>query len=105
MKKAIASFALVIVGKSAKVTEGERPWVDYLRLNLVPRRIETVYLLGLVENRSLMDQIASNFTAQYHIYRSVSARTRIRPDAMDEVDRHLIVLRWRDVSVIQPSAS
>jgi hypothetical protein len=97
------SFALVIVGKPAKVVAGERPWVDYIRLNIVPRRIETIYLLGLVENRDLMDQISTKLSGEYHVYRSVSARTRIRPDLIDEVDRHLIILRRRDVAIIQPS--
>lgn len=54
-------FAIVIVGKPAKViAAGHLPYVDYVRKQLIPRRIETLYLVSIRDNRAVVDEVCNS---------------------------------------------
>jgi hypothetical protein len=98
-------FAIMIVGKPAKVSAvGHTPYVDYVRNHLIPRRIETLYVLGLWENKELLDFICQRLDEPYEKVRTRRSKVVLRyDDQWTQCDQYLIILRMRGVRILQAS--
>ena len=67
---AYCRMALMIVGKSFKLTPQGDPYVKYVRNKLVPASIETIYMLGLGENSGILDAVAGRVADAYEVFRT-----------------------------------
>jgi len=97
--------AIVIVGKPSRVAaEGHQPYVEFVRKNLIPRRIETLYILGLSENRDLLDFICECLDEPYERVRTQRSKAVLRyNDEWIRRDQYLVILRMKGVRVLQAS--
>jgi hypothetical protein len=99
-------FAIVIVGKPSKVTPSGDVYVDFIQKQLVPRKIETLYILGLLPNRSTIENICTALESIYETCRTRQSRVLLRyGDECVERQQYLAVLRIRGSSIFQPSDS
>ncbi len=57
-------FAVVIIGKPAKVTQSVAPYIKFIRDGL-DRNIETVYLIGRLENEERIQQVCGDLSDLY----------------------------------------
>ncbi|MEA2635910.1 MAG: hypothetical protein QOH92_2677 [Chloroflexota bacterium] len=96
---------LVIIGKSFKLTPAGDVYVKYIRKHLVPKKIETVYLLGHAENRRVIDVVCDTLADTYEVYRTRTYPTRLRYEDGTEVkrDEYLAILRLKGISVFRES--
>lgn len=96
--------AIVIVGKSAKITEGGRVWTGYIQRDLAPKGIETIYLLGAHRNADVIREIAQSLATSYESYREHHYNALIHDVLGAEFmsEQHLIVLRKIGARAIQP---
>jgi hypothetical protein len=97
-------FAIVIVGKPFKVTPSGEVYVNYIRRNLIPKKIETVYVLSLHENKDVLDAICNAVSGVYDKCRVRESRVTLRyGNAQVERNQCLVILRMKGISVFQPS--
>lgn len=98
--------AVVIVGKAVNITESGDVWVRFIRSALVPKRVETIYLVGPGRNAPVMARISSALSDSYHTYYARTHQVRILdPDGNPvDADRHVLVMRMIGAATIQPSA-
>jgi hypothetical protein len=97
-------FAIVIVGKPYKLTPSGEVYVDYIRENLVPEKVETIYVLGLWENRRIVRSICGALGDIYEECRSRRSTAVLRyGDERVERERFLVVLRMKGAKLFQPS--
>jgi hypothetical protein len=59
----------VILGKQEKIVAGARPWADYILRALVPRRIESIYVIGPRQNEELVGELAASIADHYSLER------------------------------------
>jgi hypothetical protein len=102
----IGSFcrmALVIVGKSHKLTPSGTAYVSYIRGQLVPKKIETIYLLGMSENSGILDAVAHQVANAYEVHRSRRYKTVLEYEGGSRLDReqYLVVLRLKGISAFR----
>lgn len=64
--KQYCRFVVIIVGKPAKLSKSVSPYVNYIRKH-VGRNIETVYLLGRVENEAAIRQVCAEVGGTYDL--------------------------------------
>lgn len=99
-------FAIVIVGKSVKVTTDGQAWVTYIRKGLIPQQIETIYLVGPEFNQRIIDNVCETLRDKYEVYRTQRATVKIRRvDNEPKVDteQYAAVLRLRGAPTFQAS--
>lgn len=97
-------FAIVIVGRSYKLTPSGEVYTDYIRKNLVPEKMETVYVLGLWENRRIVRSICKALGDVYEQCRIRTSRVVLRyGDKRVERKQFLVVLRMKGIKLFQPS--
>lgn len=90
---------IVIVGRSYKVTEGPEPWVKFIRENLVPRLIDSVYILSAQVNAPLAKEIAQSLSNSY----TIAAEGRRKVLYLDsQLDRYHCQLRSRGAGMFTP---
>jgi len=103
-KRQYCRFAIVIVGRSYKLTPSGNVYVDFVRKHLVPEKIETVYVLGLWENRGIIKNICKALGDVYEECRTCKSRIVLRyGDERVERERCVAVLRMKGVKLFQPS--
>jgi hypothetical protein len=97
--------SLMIVGKSFNVAEGARVYVNYVREKVVPRGVDTLYVLGPPSNERVMKELTEAFSDTFELFRRHSYKGEIySPEGEPtEVRQLLYVLRRRGVRVFQPS--
>lgn len=97
-------LAIVIVGKPRKITSDGDVYIHVIRKYLIPYKVETIYLLGRVENQSIMDIIADKFTKIYEITRKCKKDiTLLYDDKEIVVEQYLVVMRLIGIPVFQSS--
>jgi hypothetical protein len=52
-------FAIIIVGTKFKMTPSGEVYVKHIRKNLLPKGIETLYVLGVQENKGVLDNVCA----------------------------------------------
>jgi hypothetical protein len=98
-------FAIVIVGKAFKLSPEGEVYVKYIRKYLVPKKIETIYILGQRKVRPIMEAVCETFRDTYEVFRTQALKTGILlPDgSRATINQVLMILRLRGVPVFQPS--
>jgi len=97
-------FAIMIVGRSYKLTPEGDVYVDYVRKHLIPEKIETLYMLGLWQNRHIIKSICEALSDAYDECRTRRSKVVLRYGKETvERDQFLIVLRMKGVKLFQPS--
>jgi len=98
--------AIMIVGRRATVSAaGHQPYVDYARSQLIPKRIETLYILGLWENKALLDLVCRGLDDPYEKVRNQRSKVILHyGDEHIQRDQYLLILRMKGVRVLQASA-
>lgn len=96
---------IVIVGKSWKTAEGARVWVNFIKKTLIPQDIETIYLVGPIENREVMEKVCEEVDEFYTTCRTHVGTVRLaaRDGKLREKEQYLAILRSHQASIIQPS--
>lgn len=92
-------FSIMIVGMKEKVIqEKHQIYIQHIRENLIPIGIETIYVLGPINNRHFIDQIAQKVQDTYKkIYSLDYESYTLRPDGTRKpVFTNLTVLRKID---------
>ena len=105
---AYCRMALVIIGKRAVVTmSGADPYVNYIRRELVPKQIETIYLIGSGDNYHVLDTVAGRIADSYEVYRTRTYQTLLEfPDGTRQHRKqYLVVLRMKGVSAFRGAPS
>ena len=97
-------FALVIVGKPAKLLVSIDPYVSYIRNALAAEKTETIYVLARAENQRSVDDICSKFHQTYECVRTHRFRRVLKYlDREETAQQYLAVLRRRESKIIQAS--
>lgn len=98
-------FALVIVGKSFIVAEGARVYVNFIRRELVPKAIDTIYVLGHEDNADVFAELSAQLADEYDVFRQHRFKATLHhPDGTEfESETALYILRRRGAPVFQPS--
>jgi hypothetical protein len=97
-------FAIVIVGRSYKLTPSGEVYTDFIRKNLVPKEIETIYVLGLWKNRHIIRSICKALSDVYEECRNRRSRVVLRyGDERVEDRQFLVVLRMKGIKMFQAS--
>ena len=70
-------LGIVIVGKPLKLREQSfRPYVNYIRNQLVPSGVETIYLLSRSQNRAYVNGIQESLEPEFERVRTVTFKGR-----------------------------
>ena len=98
-------FALVIIGRWFNITPEGGAWTAYVKNNVIPANIETLYLLGRVENRETIDAVAESIAEWFDTARTTGGRATLRyPDGgAQDVEHHVVILRKKGIPIVQPS--
>jgi hypothetical protein len=97
-------FALVIVGKPSKLLTSIEPYVTYIRNALFKKNVETIYLLGRIENNRSLDEICGRITDRYECLRQVQfSRFLSYGDRQELALQYLVVLRMRGIPIVRTS--
>lgn len=99
----LCKVAIVIVGKALTIDkQGSEPYVRYIQRELLPKRIETIYLVGRTDNEPIMIGVASSLTQSYELVLRRTINRRIRfVDKQDLMEPTAIfVLRTREIAMI-----
>ncbi len=69
-------FGVVIVGKYVKVAkEGVSPYVKHIRSRLIPKGVNTIYLLAPEANRAVVQRTAAELTPELDLFHAERYRT------------------------------
>lgn len=103
-KQQYCRFAIMIVGRSYKLTSEGEVYINYVRKHLIPEKIETIYMLGLWQNRHIIKNICEALSDTYDECRTRRSKVVLKyGEKTIERDQFLIVLRMKGVKLFQPS--
>ena len=100
--RAYCRFALVIVGKPAKLLHsGTSPYVNFIRTSLLPSGYDTIYLLSRAENSPFLQLVANELSPSLQIFDATTFKTTLYyPDNKQQTRKvSLLVLRRKDVKL------
>ncbi len=99
--------AIGIVGKPSKLAvEGKEVYIRFIRSVLIPRKIETLYLVGRWENREVLDDVCDGVADCYEKIRTRHHTVLVTYEyGQVELEQYMVVLRRKGISVIRPSAA
>lgn len=95
--------SIVIVGKALIVEKREeRPYVKFIRNTLSPNHIDTVYLLGNIVNKKIIDAICSDTQDLYNTVRTHSSNVLLhREDGSTIIVKtYFAILKRIDASIV-----
>lgn len=98
--------AVMIVGRPVNVARGIGMFERYVREQLAPKQIETIYMVGLDENRTVLDGVSGSVADLYNVYRTRRYETiLIYPDERSVTrGQYLVVMRRVGVSAFSTAA-
>jgi hypothetical protein len=97
-------FAVVIIGKPSKLLFSIDPYVTFIRKKLVPKGVDTIYLLARSENKEKIDSICVEFDSEYTCGKAFNIRRPLRyPDHIESIMQYLVVLRRRGADLVKAS--
>jgi hypothetical protein len=98
-------FAVVIVGKPAKLSQSIVPYVSFIR-NGLDRSIETVYLLGRAENEQRIGQVCNDLSDLFTTIASKKiSKVILYGEEKRKIDGFVAVLRSRTRELVLSSDS
>jgi hypothetical protein len=96
--------AIVIVGKSWNLSPGGEAYVNFVRGQLIPERIETLYMHGRHENKDVIDSACAALSDNFERCATRTYNTVLRYGKTEVPSKqYLAVLRRKGVSVFQSS--
>lgn len=97
-QKNYCKFGLMIVGKSVVVTASVTPYVSYIRDHVVPSNIETLYMIGHLDNVEAIRRVAAEVRDSFDEIASHKFKGQIHPEVgkTETVESYLLVLRAKD---------
>lgn len=96
--------AVMLVGKSAKLTFTIDPYVDYIRKVLMVKKMDTIYLLARLENKQRVDEICKVVSDVFETVAAKRVKGVLRYSDGEIVrDQYIVVLRLREAKVYQLS--
>jgi len=105
---AYCRMALVIIGKRPILSSaGIDPYVNYVRRQLVPQSIETVYMLGAGDNSESLDAVAARVADVFEVHRTRRCQTLLEfaDGRRVQAEQYLVVLRLKGSSSFQGAPS
>jgi hypothetical protein len=97
-------FAIIIVGKSFKLTPTGDVYTKFARKKIIPRNIETIYFLCLWENKDILDKICEELSEVYEKCRIKKSNILLKyGDKLVKREQCLVVLRKKNIDIFQPS--
>lgn len=100
-------FAIVIMGKKAKMTPSGETYTNYIHKNLVPKEIENLYIVGTSENKSVIDNVCEAVGETFEKHRTYSSKITLKYKDEEEGERreqreqYLVILRRKGVGVFR----
>lgn len=99
-------FAMVIMGKRAKMTPSGEAYTNYIRNHLIPKDIETLYIVGTSENKSVIDNVCETVEGTFERHRTHKSKITLRYKIEEEESRqqreqYLAILRRKGVGVFR----
>lgn len=104
-KREYCRFAIMIIGKKFKLTESMEPYIKFIREKFHVDGIETIYVLGRVENKEYVEKICEGVADIYWQYKNRNTKTvlRFNDGTTEMVVQNIVALRLVGASVFQPS--
>lgn len=97
-------FAIVIVGKPKKMNPTGDVYIEFIRKHILPKKVETLYILGLWENEQILNNICDSFNTVYDKCRVRRSKVALKyDDDLVEREQYLAVLRLKNIEVFQLS--
>jgi hypothetical protein len=97
-------LAIVIVGKPAKLLNSIDPYVHFINKQVIPSKVDTIYIVGRKENKSKLDNLCSKFNEKYECVRSLTTETSFRFDDRTELAlQYLMILRRKGAELVVAS--
>lgn len=93
-------FSVMIVGRKKQVSLSLDPYEDYIRNNIIPPKIESLYLVGPIQNKKAMEEVAKRVGDTFTVVRKHHYRPHLRFNASPgstQVDSYVVVLRNRTI--------
>ena len=97
-------FAIVIVGKAQKVLSSIEPYITYIERGLLPKNVETIYLVSRAIYDDQVQQICRVFFKHYSCEKTLRFKRKlyIKGNEIEE-PTYLVVLRKYGIPIIRPS--
>ncbi len=105
-KREYCRSAIMIVGKKARLIKEEKvPYVKYIREALFKDKVETIYVLGSLENKNIISDVCDDVSDIYSILRSRKTKRLLHYEDGSNitVDCCVFVLQQIGSSVYQPA--
>lgn len=99
----LCRFAIVIIGRTYKMAlEGTEVYINYIKSKTLPKKVETIYLLGKYENRDFIDQVCEHLNVSCEPYTTHHYTGEISVNGeKHKEEQYLVVLRTSDAAVYQ----
>lgn len=100
-------FPIVIMGKRAKMTPSGEVYTAYIQKNLIPKRIETLYIVGTSENKNVIDSVCESVAEVFEKHRTHESKITLRYKEGEEEERreqreqYLAILRRKGAGVFR----
>jgi hypothetical protein len=98
--------AILIIGKKSKLfREQLTPYVNRIRQNFAPEKIETVFILGHWENKNLIDEVAESVSDLYCIIRGKKSRMLLNREDGSQIpiSAYIMVLQLIGAKIYHPA--
>lgn len=97
-QKVHCKFEIMIVGKSDVVKSSLNPYIEYIRYQVEPSNIETLYMIGSLDNVEAIRRIAMEVADSFEVVASHKFKGQIRPEVgkTETVQSYLLVLRAKN---------
>lgn len=97
-------FNVMIIGRRAKLArEGIQPYVNHIRNQLIPNKIENIYLIGSWDNRETIELVCHELTDTYETIACKKTQSMLHySDGREEtVDTCVTLIRQRNAPIFQ----
>ena len=102
-------FAIRIVGKKPNMTPSGEVYVNHIKKKLMPRGIETLYILGTWDNRDVIENICMALEGAFEKYRVHKSKVTLTykddgEERNEQRRQYLVILRRKGATVFRQSA-
>lgn len=92
-------FGIVIVGTGEKMSlEGKKPYLKYIEKQLMPKKLERIYLIGKYEYYDFINELCEDLYMNYDIYKTHDFESTLNFEGggTKTENSYLVVLTWLD---------
>lgn len=99
-------FGVVIMGKKANITSSGDAYITYIRKALIPKGIDTLYIVGVQENKPVIDNVCMALEETFERHRSYGGEVTLVYEEDGEESRrlrrqYLVILRKKGIGPFQ----